>query len=71
MSNENKTAKELFLAYKKQWQELVDTYCIAKNNAPYGRHEELARAIWRIGCAVQVWNAIALKNEQHKYYQEG
>jgi hypothetical protein len=71
MKTELKTAKELFLQYRNQYNELVNIYCQAKQRNPFATYRELARAIWRVGRCLETWHGVALANEKQKYYQGG
>ena len=71
MKQEMKTAKELYHHYRIQYNNLINTYCQAKENHPLDRYPELARAIWRTGRCMEIWYCVALRLAQQKFFGGG
>lgn len=57
----NRTAAELFHHYRKQYSDLLNTYCQIKNKYPYKDIPEVSRALWRLAVCVEAWHSIAVK----------
>lgn len=71
MKNELKTAKQLFQTYQKQYNDLVNIYCQVKRKRPFHQFDTLARAVWRVGVCLELWHALALKEQNKKYFEGG
>lgn len=65
----NMTAGELYRHYRRQYAELLNTYCQIKNKWPTREIPEISRALFRLGMCVDVWAAVAAKIAKNKFYQ--
>lgn len=66
----NQTAKEMFQWYKRQYDDLVNMYCQAKRNRPFGYYPKLMRAIWRVGVLMDAWRRVAISNLGQRHQGE-
>lgn len=71
METENKTAVEMFQYYRKQYNDLVNVYCQARNNNPLDSYSKITAAIWRTSRLLECWHNVALNIAKRKYYQGG
>lgn len=70
MNDEKLTARELFQIYKRQYDELVNMYCQARDNHPFEKYPQMTRAIWRVGMLVDTWRRIVIKNLSQRHQGE-